>query len=91
MFALCSNDANNPSIPAAIAARQMEKQTVQAEIKLTKGQRAFLKAVDADSAEQFHVSVIEPCERMGLVQFIGGTFRLVGRNAYPARCFARAA
>lgn len=57
------------------------------EQKLTKGQAEFLAAVRSRQSKSFHIRVIEPVERLGLVQFCGGTFRLVGRNAYPAHCF----
>lgn len=55
--------------------------------KLTKGQAKFMLAVSRGEATEFHRSVIEPCERMGLVRYTYG-YRLVGRNAFPASHFA---
>jgi hypothetical protein len=54
--------------------------------RLTKGRAAFLRAVENGEPTNFHRSVIEPVERLGLVMFTRG-FRLAGRNAFPANQF----
>lgn len=55
-------------------------------IRLTKGQAAFFRAVDAGELTMFHRSVIEPVEKLGLVWFTGG-FRLVGCNSFSSGRF----
>ena len=60
-------------------------------IRLTKGQRDFLGAVRTGDRRTFHKRVIEACEDLGLVVYVGGqAFRLVGRNSYPANDFVEA-
>lgn len=54
--------------------------------KLTKGQKRFYDAVRQGSGEQFHRSVIEPLEHLGLVRWQGG-MRLIGCNSFSASRF----